>query len=616
MACANKLLSPIHFRPIPFSVQNSLLFAKVSHTHLNNEHFPPKTLSALTTDLIKSYFDKGSIQEAHTLFDEMSHRDVVTWTAMITGNISCNRHSRAWTMFSDMLRHGVRPNAFTVSAVLKACKSLNLVALSCGKLVHGLAIKIGTRGSSIYVDNALMDMYATCCDSMHDARTVFDDIVMKNAVSWTTLITGYTHRGDAYGGLRVFRQMFLEEGELSPFSFSIAVRACASIGSGILGKQVHAAVINHGFEPNLPVMNSILDMYCRCRLASEAKQLFSEMTKKDTITWNTLIAGFETLDSKESLCIFSQMVSEGFSPNCFTFTSVVAACSNLAVLHCGQQLHGEIVHRGLDNNLVLSNALIDMYAKCGNVADSLKIFSEMPSTNLVSWTSMMIGYGAHGHGKEAVELFNEMVRSGIKPDKIVFMAVLSACSHAGLVDEGLRYFRLMTSYYNVAPDRDIYGCVVDLLGRAGRLKEAFQLIENMPFKPDESIWVSLLGACKAHKEPSMGKLVASRVLDMKSNRAGTYVLLSNIYAAEGKWDDFASLRKLMRGMRNKKEAGRSWIELKNQVYSFVVGDKSVSSNELVSEVLELLIMHMKDVGYGPDLDCFVHDMEDETLIKT
>jgi pentatricopeptide repeat protein len=359
-------------------------------------------------------------------------------------------------------------------------------------------------------------------------------------------------------------------------------------------------------------MNSILDMYCRCRCAYEAKQVFGEMTQKDTITWNTLIAGFETLDSKESLCIFSQMVSEGFSPNCFTFTSVIAACANLAIMYCGQQLHGGIIHRGLDNNLELSNALIDMYAKCGNVADSHKIFSGMPHTNLVSWTSMMIGYGAHGHGKEAVELFNEMVRSGIKPDKIVFMAVLSACSHAGLVDEGLKYFRLMTSHYNVAPDRDIYACVVDLLGRAGRVKEAYELIEDMPFKPDESIWVALLGACKKHKQPSMGKLAALKVLDMKPNKAGTYVLLSNIYAAEGKWADFASLRKLMRSTKSKKEVGRSWIELKNQVYSFVVGDRFLSSNDEVCEVLELLIRHMKDVGYVLDLDCSVHDLEDET----
>ncbi|XP_027363996.1 putative pentatricopeptide repeat-containing protein At1g56570 [Abrus precatorius] len=586
MAVARKLLSPTDFRPIPL-----------------NAPFFPKDLTASPCDLfnLKPYFHKGSIKEAHNLFDQMSHRNEESWTAIIIGYNSCNHHNRAWTAFSQMLRDGVQSNAFTISAVLKACKGLK--ALSCGRLAHGMAIKTGNQGSSIYVDNALMDMYATCCDTMDHARIVFDNIVTKNAVSWTTLITGYTHRGDAYGGLRVFRQMFLEEGELSSFSFSIAVRACAMIGSSILGKQVHAAVINHGFESQLPVMNSILDMYCRCRCASEAKQLFSEMSEKDMITWNTLIAGFETLDSRESLCIFSRMVSEGFSPSCFTFTSVLAACANIAVLFRGQQLHGVIVCRGLDNNLEVSNALIDMYAKCGNVADSHKIFSEMPCPDLVSWTSMMIGYGAHGHGKEAVELFDAMVRSGIKPDTIVFMALLHACSHAGLVEEGLRYFRIMTSYYNVAPDRGIYGCVVDLLGRAGRVEEAYQLIEDMPFKPDESIWVALLGACKAHKQPSMAKLAALRVLDMMPNRAGTYAVLSNIYAAEGNWTDFASLRKLMRSIKNKKEAGRSWIELKDQVYSFVVGDRFVLSNVQVCEVLKLLIMQIKDVGYVPDLEC-------------
>jgi pentatricopeptide repeat protein len=201
MACSRKLLSSTNFRPIPLSVQNSLRCIQ------NDTPFNPKDLTGLTTDLIKSYFDKGSFEEAHTLFDEMPHRDVIAWTSMITGYTSCNHHNRAWNVFTNMLRDGVKPNAFTVSAVLKACKSLK--ALSCGKLVHGLAIKIGTQGSSIYVDNALMDMYATCCDSMDNARLVFEDIGTKNAVSWTTLITGYTHRRDSFGGLRVFRQMFM-----------------------------------------------------------------------------------------------------------------------------------------------------------------------------------------------------------------------------------------------------------------------------------------------------------------------------------------------------------------------------------------------------------------------
>nr|POE61721.1 putative pentatricopeptide repeat-containing protein [Quercus suber] len=410
-----------------------------------------------------------------------------------------------------MVRNGVEPNAFTLSSALKGCKSMK--ALSYGALVHGLAIKHGMK-ESMYVNNALMDMYATCCVSMDEACMVFQEIDVKNAVSWTTLITGYTHRGDGYGGLRVFRQMLLEEAELNPFSFSIAVRACTSIGSYTLGKLIHSAVITHGFNTNLPVMNSILDMYCRCGGLLEANQYFHEMNEKDLITWNTLITGYERLDSTESLHIFSQMESEGFSPNCFTFTSVTAACANLAVLNCGQQVHGGIVRRGLDRNLALANAIIDM--------------------------------------------------SGIRPDKIVYMAVLSACSHAGLVDEGLRYFKSMVGDYNITPDQEIYGCVVDLLGRAGRVEEAYELIESMPFKPDESVWGALLGACKAHKLPNLGKLAARRILDLRPNMVGTYVMLSNIYAAEGKWGEYANMRKLMRGMGSKKEAGRSWIEGRDQ----------------------------------------------------
>jgi pentatricopeptide repeat protein len=403
-----------------------------------------------------------------------------------------------------------------------------------------------------------------------------------------------------------------EEAELNPFSFSIAVRACTSITSHTSGKQLHGALITHGFDSNLPVMNSILDMYCRCGCLSEANQCFHEMNEKDLITWNTLIAGHEKSDSSKSLRIFSQMESEDFSPNCFTFTSVTAACANLAVLNCGQQVHGGIIRRGLDGNLALANALIDMYAKCGSITDSCKVFSQMNCRDLVSWTTMMIGYGAHGYGREAVDLYDAMIRSGIRPDRIVFMAVLSACSHAGLVDEGLRYFESMMGDYKIKPNQEIYGCVVDLLGRAGRVKEAYQLIESMPFKPDESVWGALLGACKAHKLTNLSKLAAQKVLDLRPNMVGTYVMLSNIYAAEGKWGEFADIRKLMRGMRSKKEAGRSWIEVKDQVYSFVVGDKMGSHIKWVYRVLDLLIFHMKESGYVPDLDCLINDLEDGT----
>ncbi|XP_057962617.1 putative pentatricopeptide repeat-containing protein At1g56570 [Malania oleifera] len=596
------LLWPPHVRPIPPIVLNSLTQNCVAHI---NPPFLPKSPSMLATNLIKSYFEKGLGRAARTLFDEMPERDVVAWTAMVAGYTSCNQHSRAWAVFCEMAGVGMNPNAYTISSVLKACKSMG--SLSHGALVHGLAIKCGLEGC-IYVDNALMDMYATCCVTMEDACMVFRHIHVKNAVSWTTLITRYTHRGDAYSGLRVFRQMLREEAEVSPFSFSIAVRACGLIGSHALGKQMYAAVTKQGFESDLPVMNSILDMYCKCGCLYEANKYFHEMTQRDLITWNTLISGYERLNSCESLYIFSLMESEGFTPNCFTYTSVMAACANMAVLHCGQQVHGGIVRRGFDGNMALSNALIDMYAKCGKIADSCKIFGEMACRDLVSWTSMMIGYGMHGYGKEAVELFDEMIGSGTKPDRIVFMAVLSACSHAGLVDEGLGYFKSMVADYNVTPNQEIYGCVVDLLGRAGRVEEAYELIESMPFKPDESVWGAFLGACKAHKVPNLGKLAAKNILDLRPNMSGTYVLLSNIYAADGKWTEFANMRKQLRGMGSKKEVGRSWVEVKNHVCSFVVGDKVGSHIEWVYGVLEILVQHMKEAGYFPDFDSLIHDI--------
>lgn len=547
------------------------------------------------------------MNEARSLFDEMPDRDVVAWSAMINGYTSCNRHTEAWTTFRDMLTD-VQPNEFTFSSVLKACKGMH--SLSCGATAHGLALRHGLLGS-IYVANALMDMYAACCSDMDNARAAFEEIGVKNSVSWTTLIAGYTHLGDGRGGLQVFRDMLLEEEEakLNPFNVSIAIRSCTSIGSQVFGKQIHATVFKHGFDSNIPVMNSVIDMYCRCIGLSDSDRCFREMIERDIITWNTMIAGHEKLDPHEALSLYSSLVFEGLAPNCFTFTSVIAAAANIAVLGVGEQVHGGVVRRGLEDDVGVANALIDMYAKCGSIVSSCKIFKAMHSKNVVSWTSMMVGYGSHGHGKEAVELFNKMVRSGVRPDRIVFVAVLNACSHAGLVDEGLEYFKSMVENYNITPDQEIYGCVVDLLGRAGRLKEAYELIEAMPFMPDESVWGAFLGACKAHKLAELGNLAASRVLNMRPSVAGTYVALASVYAANGKWGDFARIRKLLKGMGSKKEAGRSWIEVKNEIYSFVAGDKLGSHIDWVYAAVDMLGLHIRDAEYNPDLQCFEDDLE-------
>ncbi|KAH6794154.1 Tetratricopeptide repeat superfamily protein [Perilla frutescens var. hirtella] len=597
----------VHLPSITPRIHNSLPHRTFfsSSTHFSST-FSPKPPSFLATNVIKSYFEAGLVDEARNLFDEMPDRDVVAWSAMISGYTSCNRHTAAWTTFRDML-NDVQPNDFTFSGVLKACKGMS--SLSCGAVAHGLTLRHGFL-SSIYVSNALVDMYAGCCSDMGRARAAFEEIGVKNSVSWTSLIAGYTHLGDGYGGLEVFRKMLLEEGELNPYNVSIAIRACTSIGSHAFGKQIHAAVLKHGFESNIPVMNSVIDMYCRCISLSDADRCFHEMIERDIITWNTMIAGCEKLDPHGALSLYSSLMFEGLLPNCFTFTSVVAAVANIAVLGVGEQVHGGIVRRGLEDDVGVANSLIDMYAKCGSIASSCKIFRAMHSKkNVVSWTSMMVGYGSHGHGKEAVALFDKMVRSGVRPDRIVFVAVLNACSHTGLVDEGLQYFKSMVNEYTITPDQEIYGCIVDLLGRAGRLKEAYELIEAMPFMPDESVWGAFLGACKAHKLAELGNLVASRVLNLRPSVSGTYVALASIYAANGKWGDFARVRRLLKGTGSKKETGRSWIEVKNEIYSFVAGDKLGSHIDWVYEAVDMLGLHIKDAEYDHDLQCLDDDLE-------
>ncbi|KAH9603417.1 hypothetical protein KSS87_022984 [Heliosperma pusillum] len=546
----------------------------------------------------------GSVDEARKVFDKMLERDAVAWTAMITGYTSRNNEYSAWFMFIEMLREGVEANAFTVSGVLKACKGMK--CYSCGALVHGFAIKRCLVGS-IYVDNSLMDVYATCSSTMDEASMVFKDINPKNGVSWTTLITGYTHRGDGFGALDAFRQMLSEEAELNAFTLSIAIKACALTGTSEHGKQLHAAIVKHGLDSNLPVMNSVIDMYSWCQSLCEASQCFSEMPQKDIITWNTLIAGYKRVDSSRCLSIFVSMESQGFTPTSFTFSSVIAACADLAFRACGQQLHSKILRRGLDRNMALGNALIDMYAKCGIIDDSRKLFEAMPSRDIVSWTSMMIAYGVHGYGKEAVELYDQMINSCIRPDRVVCMAVLSACSHAGLVNEGLRYFNSMLTEYNIIPDQEIYGCVVDLLGRAGKVDDAYELIKSMPEDPGDCVWGALLGSSKAHKLADLGKLAAEFMLDSRPDMARTYLMLSNLYASEGEWREFARMRKLMKGLGGRKEPGCSWIELKNDVYSFVVGDKVGPQMERVYGVLNGMILHMKETGYGPDFDDKLED---------
>lgn len=381
--------------------------------------------------------------------------------------------------------------------------------------------------------------------------------------------------------------------ELSPFTCSITIHSCTSAANLCFGKQLHVLSIKNALRLNIAVTNSLIDMYCTCASILDARRLFDETPEKNLVTWNTIIAGSSRCDPLMSLQLFLDMDTE---PNFLTLTSITSACAGLAALRCGQQVHGSVIRRNYVGDLKISNALVDMYAKCGSISNAKKVFSMMSCKDILSWTSMISGYGMNGYAIEAIELFNSMLHAGIYPDHVVFMGLITACSHAGLVDEGWNLFRSMIFEYNMQPNKEIYGCVTNLLARAGRLREALDLIDTMPFAPDESVWGALLGACKMQKNVELAKLVGDKIIEINPDGAKTYILLANIYAADSKWGDYALTRRLLRGMASRKEIGISWVEVMNRMHSFSTADSSSPQVNLADEVLQILVHHMDDGG--------------------
>ncbi|TVU21289.1 hypothetical protein EJB05_30916, partial [Eragrostis curvula] len=525
----------------------------------------------------------------------MPERDVVAWTAMLSGYASNGRHREALDVFRLMAAAGVAPNEFTLSSVLTACRGGGGGAAGrrCGASVHAVAVRRGVEHMP-YVVNALVDAYASCEEGLMDARRLFDALGGgRTAASWTSMIAGYSRWGQESMGLHLFQQMIQDGIDLSPFTCSVAIHSCTSAVNLCVGQQLHVLSIKKALLLNLVVANSLVDMYCTCASMLDARRFFDEMPERNLVTWNTIIAGCSRRDPLMSLQLFLGMDIE---PNFLTLTSITSACAGLAALRCGQQVHGSVLRRNYGEDLKISNALVDMYSKCGSISKAKKVFCMMSYKDILSWTSMISGYGMNGYVNEAIELFNSMVQTGVYLDRVVFMGLINACSHTGLIDEGWKIFRSMILEYNMQPNKEIYGCVANLLARAGRLREAFDLIDRMPFAPDESVWGALLGACKMHKNVELARLAANKIIEINPDGAKTYILLANIYAADSKWGDYALTRRLLRDRGSRKEVGISWIEVMNKMYSFSTADSSSPQVSLADEVLQMLVHHMDEGG--------------------
>ncbi|XP_058771246.1 putative pentatricopeptide repeat-containing protein At3g11460, mitochondrial [Vicia villosa] len=526
---------------------------------------------------------------------ESKHNPTTPWNCYLRELSKQKKYQEALTVYRHMLRSSFFPNTFTFPVLLKSCALLSLPLT--GSQLHSHVIKTGSQPDP-YTRSSLINMYSKS-SLPHLARKVFDEESINLTISYNAMISGYSSNSIISEAVNLFRKMRRE------VSFSVNSVTMLSLVSGFtlpnhltFGTCLHACGFKFGFDSDLSVANSFLTMYVKCGQVEQARQLFDEIPVKDLITWNAMISGYaQNGHARSVLELYFEMKKGGVSPDPVTLLGVLCSCANLGAQGIGREVERKIEQLGFRSNSFLTNALINMYARCGNLVRAREVFDCMDERNksVVSWTAIISGYGIHGEGETAVELFDEMVRSGVRPDRTVFVSVLSACSHAGLTEKGLKYFDEMVSDYGLQPGPEHYSCLVDLLGRAGRLKEAMDLIDSMKVKPDGAVWGALLGACKIHRNVELAEVAFQRVIELEPTNIGYYVLLSNVYSDAKNLDGVLKVRVMMRDRKLRKDPGCSYVEYKGKMHLFYSGDKSHPQIKEIYRMLDELENLVKEI---------------------
>lgn len=539
----------------------------------------------IANSLIDFYGKCGSLRTALQVFNRLVIKDVVTWTTLISGYAQNGDAQVALQLFHLMLQEGMQPGRLIHASMLKACASIE--ALDEGRRHHSFLVGSGLESDEL-IGNTLIDMYSKC-GSPGDARRVFDRLPEKGLLTWNSIIVACTQNGGGDEALALFEQMQMEGLQPDQILVTSILNACSSLGALEQGKLLHALALRNGFLSDPLVAGSVVDMYVKSGNLLEARSVFDMLPVRDAVSWSALITGYvEDGDGQEVLLLFDRMQEDGLCPDSVTLASTLKACSNSTALPQGKALHFYIVKNGLDRDLFISSSLIDMYVACGNLTDARRVFDSMSNKNCVSWNALIAGYASHGESQVAFELFHEMIREGVHPDKVTFICLLSACSHSCLVEKALSLFTSFPEEFGIKREKEHFGCMVDLLGRAGYLYEAEQLIHSIPSQADTIIWTALLGACRTHGNLTLGIRCFEAILKLDVRNSAAYVLMSGIYADAGKWDDKAAIRLKMLQAGVQKEPGRTWVDADDTLHSFVVNDQEHQERGEIHDTLRFV----------------------------
>ncbi|XWS44271.1 hypothetical protein CRYUN_Cryun15aG0030400 [Craigia yunnanensis] len=542
--------------------------------------------------LIEFYSKCGEMGDAFKVFKEFEKPDVVLWTSMVSGYEQSGCFEKALAFFSRMVvEEGVHPDRVTLVSLVSACAKL--MNLKLGRSVHGFVIRRGFENELSLV-NALLNLYAKT-GFVKVAENLFRRIEGKDVVSWSSMIACYCHNGAAVEALHLFKEMINKGCQPNAVTVVSALQACAVACDLDEGRRIHELAKKRGFDLEVSVSTALIDMYMKCLSHDEAFNVFRKMPGKDVVSWVALLSGYaQNGMAYKSIGIFRDMLSSGIQPDAVSMVKILASSSELGILRQAVCLHGYVTRRGFDNNDFIGASLIELYSKCGSLDSAIKVFKGIKGKDVVLWSAMIAGYGIHGQGGESLKLFEQMAKSSAaRPNNVTFLSVLSACSHAGLLLEGIEIFHIMVNDYGLSPGSEHYGIVVDLLGRTGELDKAMDIINRMTIPVEPHVWGALLSASRIHHNVEMGELAANNLLCLDPNHAGYYTLLSNMYAVDGKWGNAAQIRTLIKEKGLKKMFAQSMVEIRNEVHSFVADDKLHPECEKIYELLGQLGVIMR-----------------------
>ncbi|XP_037447679.1 pentatricopeptide repeat-containing protein At5g39350-like [Triticum dicoccoides] len=513
--------------------------------------------------LISMYMSCGDVAEAEAVFRAMQNRSVVSWNAVIAGCVKNGCAERALEVFGEMVGDGAGVDRATIVSVLPACARTK--NLSIGRAVHRLVEERGL-GDYAAVKNALIDMYGKC-GRLEDACRVFDGHKYdKNVVSWTVMIGAYVLNDRVDEAFNLGFDMLMTGGAPWPNGVTMAylLSACSSLPSWRRAKCTHAMCIRLGLESDIVVETALIDTYAKCH-KMKMMELTLENGSRRTETWNAAISGYSRSErEKKAVELFKRMIGESVRPDSATLASILPAYGESADLRQARNIHCYLLTLGFLRSTSITTGLVDVYAKAGDLDMAWALFDGLPEKDVVAWTTILAGYGMHGHARTAILLYEQMVELAVKPNTVTFTSLLYACSHAGLIDEGLQLFEDMRSIHGVVPNVEHYLSLIDMIGRAGRIKEAYRFIKDMPFEPSTSVWGVLLGACVLHKNVEFGEIAAKHLFELEPENTGNRVLLGNIYAAADRWNDVQDIRKMMGREGLIKEPGSSLVEARSE----------------------------------------------------